>query len=93
MEKYAMPKHLLWAALFLKTYEAEGVLAGMVGPVDEKTFSKWVWYFVDKLHLIEQDVVRIFVYSLCPLCLPLCLCNYHCYSLQKFLFLTLQFSI
>jgi len=32
--------HLLWALLFLKLYDTEEVLAGMVGGVDEKTYRK-----------------------------------------------------
>ena len=33
-------KHLLWAWLFLKTCDAEPILAGVVGGVNEKTFQK-----------------------------------------------------
>lgn len=50
------PKHLLWCMLFLKNYNKEHVNASIVG-VDEKTFRKWTWQFVELLS--ELDVVRI----------------------------------
>ena len=37
-----IPKHLLWALLFLKTYNSETVLSGVLG-IERKTFRKWVW--------------------------------------------------
>jgi hypothetical protein len=55
----ASPKHLLWALFFLKVYPTESIGASMVGHVDEKTYRKWVWIFVDKIsdlcsHLVCQ---------------------------------------
>ena len=38
----AKPKHLMWAALFLKVYATEHVNSILTG-VDCKTFRKWVW--------------------------------------------------
>ena len=45
-EEGGLPKgtqffHLLWCALFLKTYMTEQTLSAMIG-VDEKTYRKWV---------------------------------------------------
>ena len=43
----ALPKHLLWAFLFLKVYAcSQKVHCTLVGGVDEKTFTKWSWAFV-----------------------------------------------
>lgn len=48
------PKHLLWSLLFLKCYNVEHVNASIV-EVDEKTYRKWTWIFVNQL--AELDVV------------------------------------
>lgn len=44
----AEPKHLLWCMLFLRNYHKEHVNAAIVS-VDEKTFRKWTWIFVELL--------------------------------------------
>jgi hypothetical protein len=41
------PKHLLWALLFLRNYSIEEVHASQVGGVDEKTFRKWAWFYIE----------------------------------------------
>ena len=50
--------HLLWALLFLKLYETESVLAGMVGGVDEKTLRKWVWFMLEKIDGLKPRIIR-----------------------------------
>ena len=50
-------KHMLWAFYFLKTYESEHVACNVLR-VDEKTYRKWIWIFVDLLATVP-DVVRI----------------------------------
>lgn len=55
--KYA---HLLWSLLFLKVYATENVLAGIVG-VDEKTFRKWSWLFVQRIAKLKLRFVSILV--------------------------------
>jgi hypothetical protein len=47
----------LWALMLLKRYETEENLAVSAGGVDEKTFRKWAWFFVDLLSYLEPDVV------------------------------------
>lgn len=42
------PKHLLWALLFLKTYNTEHVMSTIL-KTDEKTLRKYVWMVVDAL--------------------------------------------
>ena len=49
------PKHLLWALMLLKTYAVQELLASLCG-VDEKTFRKWSWVFVNAISVLE--VVR-----------------------------------
>jgi hypothetical protein len=53
----AKPVHLLWALAFLKLYCAEAVLAALVGGVDEKTFRKWAWYFVEQISDLQYTVI------------------------------------
>ena len=57
MPKRVQPAHLLWALMFLKLYSTEPVLSSMVGGVDEKTFCKWAWLFVQQIAELEDEVV------------------------------------
>jgi hypothetical protein len=59
-DRIAEPCHLLWCLLLLKTYETEPVLSGLCGGVDEDTFSKWAWHFIEKVSYLEQEVVSCF---------------------------------
>lgn len=52
----AGPIHLLWVLMFLKLYGPVRVLASICG-VDEKTFLKYVWMFLDALSCL--DVVSL----------------------------------
>jgi hypothetical protein len=52
-------KHLLWCLAFLKLYATEAIYSSMFS-VTEKTFRKWVWKFLNKIHTIE--VVSIMQY-------------------------------
>lgn len=54
----AAPKHLLWALMFLKTYETEEVFSSKL-EADEKTVRKWVWFFVHAIADLDVDVVSI----------------------------------
>jgi hypothetical protein len=47
----------LWALMLLKRYETKERLTVSAGGVDEKTFRKWAWFFVDMLSYLEPDVV------------------------------------
>ncbi len=51
------PKHLLWALYFLKTYASEHVACNVLR-VDEKTYRKWVWIFVNLLATVPDVVSR-----------------------------------
>ena len=51
------PKHVLWALLFLKTYNSEDVLASRVG-TNRKTFRKWVWTVLKLIQGLKRSTVR-----------------------------------
>jgi hypothetical protein len=53
-----MPKHLLWALLFLKTYATEPVLCSIVGTT-RKTFRKWSWPIVKAIAAEAADIVSV----------------------------------
>jgi hypothetical protein len=60
-DRIAEPCHLLWCLLLLKTYNTEPVLSGLCGGIDEGTFSKWAWHFIEKVSYLEQEVVSCFL--------------------------------
>jgi len=51
--------YLLWALMFLKTYDTEKNLSGIAGGVDEKTYVKWTWIVLDGIALLEYKIVSI----------------------------------
>lgn len=55
----AMPEHLLWALMFMKTYETETFLAhGLVGKT-EKTLRKWVWLMISAIAQLYSFTVSL----------------------------------
>lgn len=60
----AVASYLLWALMFLKTYNTESVLAGIAGGVDEQTYQKWTWIFIDCIVALEVKVVSVLLQSL-----------------------------
>ena len=59
----ATKERFLWAFILLKSYATEENNASRVGGVDEGTFRKWSWYFIEEFSYCEDDVV-----SLCCVC-------------------------
>jgi hypothetical protein len=57
MPQGSSPYHLLWALMLLKLYSTESILCTMAGGVDEKTFRKWAWMFVDEISHLEPSLV------------------------------------
>ena len=60
-----LPKHLLWALLFLKQYNSEGVLAS-ISKTTPKTYRKWIWIVVEGLcsrysSMVSEQFI-IFIY-------------------------------
>src|SRR5688500_2714584 len=56
--RIAHPVHLLWTLLFLKTYSTEQVLSQFIG-VDEKTYRKWVWFYLEGISKMSSLFVCI----------------------------------
>ena len=56
MPSRSSPKHLLWALYLMKVYATEDVLAGDCG-VDEKTFRKWSWMFIEEIAKMAKSEV------------------------------------
>jgi hypothetical protein len=56
--------HLLWALMFLKVYGKEATLSSLFGGVDEKTYRKWVWLYVEAVSSLESFVVSTLLMSL-----------------------------
>jgi hypothetical protein len=52
----ACPKKLLWATMFLKTYDKESTRKKTCN-ADKKTIRKWVWYFVCQIADLAQYIV------------------------------------
>ena len=57
MLQCARPMHLLWALMLMKIYATEAVLSVIAGGVDESTFRKWSWEFVEAILYLESSVV------------------------------------
>lgn len=51
------PDHFLWALMLLKKYSVTTTLANSVG-VDEKTFRKWSWIYLEATAELDKKVVR-----------------------------------
>jgi hypothetical protein len=52
------PKHLLWALMFLKSYDTEMNIASRLR-VDEKTYRKWLWIILPWIATLKRDVVSL----------------------------------
>ena len=59
LEDGAKPKHLLWALVFLKNYSPIEILCSIVGWPSTKTFSKWAWYFVERISEMKDDLIKL----------------------------------
>ena len=59
IESDAHPKHLLWALIHLKVYSTEQIHCSIVGWPSERTFSKWAWYFVERISLLKPDLIKL----------------------------------
>jgi hypothetical protein len=55
----ASMEQFLWALILLKSYDIDEVNASRVGGVDECTFCKWAWWFIEELSYLESEVVHV----------------------------------
>jgi hypothetical protein len=60
----AVPKHLLWAMIFIKSYASEGFLSALVGTT-EKTYRKWIWLMLQSISHIYSKVVSKMIEKIC----------------------------
>ena len=74
LEVGAERKHLLWALLFLRKYLSESINCALVGCLDEGTFRRWSWVFVDEIAYLASKLVSC-IYFAClqsNICFALC---------------------
>ena len=50
-------KHFLWGLMLMMEYGTMKQMAANAGGVDEDTFAKHAWRFVDLISLLERDLV------------------------------------
>lgn len=60
LPEHASKERLLWGLHLLKSYNDEGTAAAFCGGVDEGTFNRWAWFFIEELSYLEPVVVRTF---------------------------------
>jgi hypothetical protein len=60
------PKQLLWTLYFLKVNPREGqgcaAFDGSSGGVNPKTMHKWVWFFLERITELADEVVSSLLY-------------------------------
>lgn len=56
MPAKAMPKHLLWSLMYMKTYESEIFLSSLFG-VSDRCFRKWIWLMIASIGQLYDKVV------------------------------------
>ena len=86
--KQATKIWFLWALSLLKTYDTEANMASNCG-VDEKTFRKWAWFFIQELSFWIGDIV---VSKLSSLYFASFL-SYCCHHIISFLFYSSSFFL
>ena len=57
IKKNLLPKHLLWALMFLKLYETERVHITIAGIADRQLFCEKVWPIVEEIAAQRKFVV------------------------------------
>jgi hypothetical protein len=55
--------------MLLKCYSNEEVNCTYASGVDEQTFRKWAWFFIDQISFLESEVVSVIHF----VCLIVCL--------------------
>lgn len=62
MPRGATKERFLWGLYRLKAYDNDHNNAARCGAVDEKTFAKWSWWFLEELSFLEDEVVRYLLF-------------------------------
>ena len=53
----ATEERLLWGLHLLKRYDTDENNAARFNGVDEETFAKWAWWFIDNISWLESEVI------------------------------------
>ena len=57
--EHTRPFHLLWALLFIKTYQTEDILSRQVGCKCRRTYRKYVWRVLEAIQETTLDYVGV----------------------------------
>lgn len=53
------PRHLRWSLMLMRKYSEDALLSLLTGNVDEGTYCKWAWFFIESISLLEFSVVSV----------------------------------
>jgi len=57
--------HMLWALMYLKSYDSELKISSLAGAVNEKTFQKWSKIFINLIsYVVDRVVSRLLLNSI-----------------------------
>lgn len=77
LPEHATKEKLLWALQLLKCYTEDRTGAAFCGGVDEGTYRRWTWFFIDEMSFLENRVVSVVNYLVSVLlCSFLSLCMF-----------------
>ena len=57
LTEYATQQKFLWCMYFLSQYPQNDMEGASRCLADEKTYRRWVWFFVEELAYLEDDIV------------------------------------
>ena len=60
LPEHATKDRMLWGLHLMKSYNDEITSASTCGAVDETTFRRWAWYFIEEISYLTPSVVRCF---------------------------------
>jgi hypothetical protein len=61
LDEGATIDRFMWSLLLLKCYLTEEVNCSHICGVDEQTFRKWAWFFIDQISFLEADIVSYLI--------------------------------
>jgi hypothetical protein len=57
LDNGSKPQQLLWGLMIMMLYKTEAVMSSLAGGVDEQTFRKWGWFFIEQVSWLSQNLV------------------------------------
>lgn len=77
--------HLLWALVFIKSYNKDKTMWSLANIRDPETLRKWVWLFIDSIAELESSMVsNIFWRSYISLISPCLFFPWHIFFENRF---------